>query len=132
MKNQLTYIDVINETVEYYSGKENKFGRTIQGVCRYFIDGNTCAVGRCLSLSEERLMKLDQNSQTQVKKLFSRNLLSMNCFKSEYVHLSNLEFWEDLQKLHDNGANWDIDSDGNVELSSTGQNTVNKLKEDYK
>lgn len=109
----MTTLEIINETVEYYS-KDTKR----RAPCLYFQEstGNMCAVGRCANNPKE----------LNPFRFFSQlGLSDEEIFKPEYRGHS-VEFWSDLQKLHDNNLNWDESG-----LSFLGKDQVETLKVKY-
>lgn len=113
----MTTLEIINETVEYYS-KDTKRRAEVGRACLYFQEstGNMCAVGRCANNPKE----------LNPAHFFSQlGLSDEEIFKPEYRGHS-VEFWSDLQKLHDDNLNWDESG-----LSSIGKYQVETLKAKY-
>lgn len=121
----MTTLEIINETVEYYSKDTSRRAATKQGACFYFqiSTGNMCAVGRCAILPEE----LDNSLFTTANIFLFRKLeiSDEELFKPEYRGHS-VEFWIDLQRLHDNNLNWNESG-----LSPRGKEQVVILKAKY-
>lgn len=92
-----TYLDVVNETVEYY--KNNPFGydKGNESCCYFGPNGEMCAVGRCLN-NPELLANKVINGDIVIEKGFGGGL------KDEYLHLNNPDFWQSLQYYHDSLA----------------------------
>lgn len=113
----MTALEIINETVEYYS-KDTKLRASKNGGCYYFQEstGNMCAVGRCANKPRE----LDGDCYFKDLKLLDEEI-----FKPEYRGHSK-EFWTDLQRFHDLDANWDASG-----LSSYGEVNLETLKKAY-
>lgn len=109
-----TKLKIIEETVKYYS--EDVRRRAVNGIqCSYITeDGRMCAVGRCLQNPKE------------FGEISAYDLLLENeddIFKPEYQG-HDPEFWEGLQKLHDNRKFWTTKG-----ISLNGQDKVKELKE---
>ena len=98
MSKEKTYLDVLEETIAYYS--EDPSRRSINpanGRCMYNgPDGRKCGVARCCSKIPEEF-----ESQAVSNAILEKYLLP------EYAHLDNLEFWSRIQNLHDDKSNWD-------------------------
>lgn len=120
---RLTKVEIINETVHYYSEDVNRRGRNNIGDCVYLSsDGSMCAVGRCLENPDEFLNAsygIDDLVNTTKEESIDELL------KEEYKGHSEL-FWINLQELHDNNYFWN--SDG---LSKNGEDRVLQLLEKY-
>ena len=119
-----TKIEIIDETVEYI--KEN--GRALQpnGVtCMYQNEnGIGCAVGRCLD-KKKYFSGMEENNVINLTECVLEKSLD-HYLKKDYKGHS-LEFWSDLQKLHDESCYWI----NNKELSSSGKAVVGSLKKKY-
>ena len=89
-----TYLDVIEETVAYYSEDVSRRSVTVGGGCLYNSEnGNQCAFQRCCYPIRE---DLEDRSAKDVIQVFGYDIL-----KPEYQHLTDSEFWIVLQHLHD-------------------------------
>lgn len=107
-----TKLEIINETVEYYSHPNRRAQGKYNG-CEYITkDGRMCAVGRCLK-DPDKLRNLSPDAD----ELDLENLL-----KEEYLGHEN-EFWYDLQTLHDSSIHWKDNK-----LSAQGTKFVEFLK----
>lgn len=115
----MTAIEIIDETVEYYS---NVNKRSVNGnYCKYLSDsGNKCAFSRCCT--DEGVEHL-HNYCEGIR--VSEVLLSW--LKPEYKGHS-LKFWSKLQTLHDALTFWEDDGG----LSEEGLEYVEELKEQFK
>jgi len=92
----LTPEKVIDLTVENI----NKNGICkIEGFCKYYLDGNMCAVGFWLKNAED--FKDYKGCSYDLFHKFGTDIL-----KEEVQHLP-VEFWEELQYLHDEACNYD-------------------------
>lgn len=112
-----TKLEIIEETVKYYSEDTSRRAFNGRG-CEYLTkDGRMCAVGRCLS--EEGLKKYG---------LYSGRFcpLMIEYMKEEYK-ISDEFFWKELQHFHDANIYWN-----EMGLSEEGEDQVRKLKILYK
>jgi len=107
--------EIIDETVRYYSEDLSRRAYVKGLGCQYLTeDGRMCAVGRCLGNVEE--IARHYNAGYMVCNIFE----SVK-FKPQYRGL-NVEFWNDLQSLHDPCAYWDGG------LTESGQEWVDAMK----
>lgn len=124
---QLTKLQIIQETVDYYSEDTNRRAVT-NGVCSYnSVDNKQCAVGRCLidPVYFEALVTNHECGSSAIADIeefsdFEENL------KEEYRG-NSLDFWTSLQELHDQKENWI----NGVGLSLRGIQLVDDLKIKY-
>lgn len=115
-----TPIEIIDETVKYYSEDLNRRAYVPGNGCQYLTeDGRMCAVGRCLENVEE-VAKYFNLGHT-VDDIHESYL----DFKPQYQGL-NKTFWNDLQSLHDPDRYWNSKYGG---LTQAGQEWVNSMKE---
>jgi len=113
-----TKLEIINETVAYYSEDVNRRATNNNGGCEYKTeDGRMCAVGRYLI---HELPKPSSGVSVQ----------PLNCnlddFLMDEYSGHSVEFWSCLQSLHDRAEYWNATG-----LTESGQSYVNKLKEIY-
>lgn len=122
----LSKLEIIEETVKYYSKnplkrRGAKYSNNSQVGCVYrTVRGTKCAVGRC------------GNSKFNFR--FEGNVFSyaQQCISNLDIHLfpryrgHGLDFWNDIQDLHDVGDNW---TDKNI--SEKGLKIVEFLKKKY-
>jgi hypothetical protein len=108
---------IIDETVAYYS-EDTKRRAVVGYACHYFQKetGNMCAVGMCAIDPQE----LDGSCYFAALKLSDEEI-----FKPEYRGHS-VEFWGELQALHDTNTHWDENG-----LTPAGEEYVKKLKEKH-
>lgn len=121
-----TKLEIIDETVAYYTEDVNR--RAISGIiCEYLTeDGRMCAVGRCMIAPKQEFKGVCSNIYTYENGEAETIEEPLdNLLKKEYRG-HNIDFWKDLQLLHDCNTNWN-----NYGLSSTGIFLVNELKEKY-
>jgi hypothetical protein len=117
-----TKLEIINETVEYYSEDVNRRALSINkdgsvDGCKYLTnDGKMCAVGRCLT--EEGLEEFGSRAS-----YYNRNMSPF--FKEDYQIYDDF-FWRDLQELHDYNHYWNEEG-----LTRHGKEQVQYLLETY-
>ena len=108
-----TKIEIINETVAYYSEDPLRRG-LFRGYCQYItIDGRMCAVGRCM------IDPRTESPDAQIGQIerFERKL------KAEYRGYTK-RFWGELQRLHDVSEHWNEEG-----LTKEGEIFLQALKE---
>ena len=106
------YIDLLDETVNYYKSDPSNRAISYSGACMYYMNGKMCAVGRCL-IDPKNIEKISskEKDSSSIKTLLTSNkkIKKLNAkdklFKPKYTDF-NLHFWEDLQDLHDDSNNW--------------------------
>lgn len=104
----MTKLDIIEETVNYYSIDISRRSINNKGVCMYNSpNGNHCAIGRCLLKKyKEQGTELKCNTLC-VKSLFLHyNKSTIDEILEEKYRGHDISFWEDLQDLHDNDQYW--------------------------
>lgn len=114
----MTSVEIIEDTVQYYSGELST--RAIHdGVSHLETPfGRRCAIGRFVR----------PNCRSEVTKLASEGILLSNVefyLEDEYQHRPD-GFWYDLQDLHDNYIYWAVG-----ELTEEGIDRVKYLKDKY-
>lgn len=105
-----TKAEIILETVEWYKSHP----RAVVGVgeCVYLTEeGNKCAVGRVMRLSDEELGELQGpvyklTRGTDFIKSSGEEIKFDDGMLQEEYRGHEEEFWKDLQKLHDDDENW--------------------------
>ncbi len=116
-----TYVDVINETVDYYSEDpvERRSVDETDSSCKYNgPGGRQCAFARCANPIDEKYEGDD------VSMIFH---FEPNILKDEYKHLENPDFWLDIQTLHDCLVYWNDEG-----LSEDGRKKVDEFINKYK
>lgn len=122
MKN-LTKLEIVNETVSFYNGDVKRRSKTDTNCLYNGINGEHCAIGRCM-LAEftKQGVKLEGN-HLGIETLFSRNKKgSLDEMLQVQYRGHEVEFWLDLQHLHDTDAFWD-----NAGLNAKGEERINSL-----
>jgi hypothetical protein len=118
MTRQITPLELIEETVQYYESNPSR--RSVKNnywSCYYKHpdNGNMCAVGRCFN---EHGMSLYQDSASVFSELMF--LQAKEIFKEQY-HSIPLQLWKELQLYHD--EMW-----GDKETDAMRAEYVEKLK----
>jgi hypothetical protein len=124
---QLTKLEILNETVEYYSADPKRRSyNTVDGCTFNGKDGTHCAVGRCLLPEyQEQGFYLEGNSQIFAKFAESRGKEFDDVLQEQYRG-HEMKFWERLQHLHDTHDNWDKSG-----ITFEGELAVNEFYEIY-
>lgn len=119
----LSKIEILDETVEYYSTNPRAIVKGTDNKCAYLTEeGYMCAVGRCLS-NPKLIAKKPSLNTTDVRGL-EEELGLDNILKDEYQG-HEWKFWQDLQGLHDNKPNWNKDGS----LSLDGKRSYDIIKQ---
>jgi hypothetical protein len=113
--------DIILETAKAYTSQNRSICPDSRSSCLYKSGANKCAVGRCL-LSKSRLFKSELNDTP----IDNYNETELDCeLKKEYRGHS-IEFWQDVQYLHDQIPFWDLSG-----LTERGKEHVDLLIEKW-
>lgn len=108
-------LEILEDTVKYYSEDVTRRAVTDKGNCRYkTIDGKRCAIGR--------LSKKDLKEGYSVT---NSNNIVFNELEEELQLLGGL-FLESLQNLHDSRMNWDKNG-----ITNEGLEYVEMIKKSY-
>jgi len=124
---KLTYEEVLDETVKFYSEDVSRRSLTGAGECQYVGDGVNCAVGHWCHSPNPKWDRLDGGDSPTIAQLFMDYDLSFDEFKEEVRHLNTIAFWFRIQRLHDVNSNWDEKG-----LTGLGRGVVSKIKADIK
>ncbi len=122
---QLTKLEILNETVDFYSADPKRRSYSEVDGCTYNgRNGTHCAVGRCL-LPEyhEQGATLKGNTGT-VANLEEANEKEFDTMLQEQYRGHEMGFWKRLQILHDEPSNWNKSG-----ISFDGELAVNKIIE---
>lgn len=122
---QLTALEILEETIAYYSEDPSRRASTAKPVpksgivsgtpntCWYYTeDGRMCAVGRCL-LDPEKLIGFEGDAVALRGELVATaakadsDSTESQCFLRPQYRGHSLAFWNRLQRLHDADPNWD-------------------------
>lgn len=121
----MTKLEIIEETVEYYSEDVSRRSTIENGsICRYINHkGQNCAFSRILT--EEGKRVANEYEGDVAISLLGKDVIKEKHFKDGYYHKPDL-FYSDLQNLHDLSNYWDEDG-----LTKNGKLYVKELKEIY-
>lgn len=127
----ITKTQIIQETYNFYSqdpvGRRSKIN---DNVCQYNgPNGTKCAFARCCDDIPKKFEGLGITFDEGQTTGFRRTKEIMTYLKPEYKHIDDLEFWADLQKLHDFSSNWNLEKNS---ASLTGVQAYEDLLEKYK
>jgi len=117
---KLTYREVVEDTVKYYSEDTNR--RALEGPsCTYYNpeNGNMCAVGRYMY--EPNKFTIGDIGELDFLSLLD-DFKFEDIMKDEVKHLTDTSFWRTLQSLHDASVYW-LDNN----LSEAGENKYEEL-----
>lgn len=118
-----TKLDIIEDTVKYYSEDTSRRGLDSQGLCTYCsTDNKKCAVGRWMlnpELYQGSFVNLHFISSTIDVENADATLLL------EYQGHPKM-FWTELQTLHDSSRYWNL-----AGLTEQGLDYVNSIKKEY-
>lgn len=118
-------LEILEETVAFYSEKPNRRGLGVAGTCVYFDydTGKKCAIGRCLDLEKTDIKRLANfNPSAMELEDFCKNEEIRYEFKDGYQGHS-LKFWDYLQNLHDDDDAW-----SDKGLTAKGEEKVRLIK----
>ncbi len=123
-----TMQETLDETIAAYTSETRAVNESIDeegdsvGICDYLTDdGRMCAVGRCMI--DPSLYSGDDNC-TVIRINYREGGLD-SVLKQEYRGFP-LEFWRELQKLHDVRHNWDPEG-----LSPAGGRAASFIHRNY-
>ena len=122
-------LEIIDETVKYYSNNPRSIS---SGNCyHYYQEGENgpefCAFGRCCTEDNAKILESKGAYISLICSSDSNHRPSVDTFLKPEYHGHNLEFWEDIQDLHDSHGYWERDK----VLSALGKSRVKQLKERY-
>lgn len=97
-----TMLETLRETSEAYTSETRAIASVGSVNCQYLTDdGRMCAIGRCMLHPE------DFTDTESIRDIYERaDDDADEIMKPEYRGYP-LEFWDELQDLHDTSANWD-------------------------
>jgi hypothetical protein len=121
----LTKLEIIEETIKHYSKRKRA---QHDDTCMYYYRGAMCAVGRCMINPREAERVYGGGT---IDMLLSRLVrtnpdITVDDLLLEQYRGHEIEFWEQLQSLHDLSEYWD-----NKKLSEDGLKYVEYLKNEY-
>lgn len=114
-------IEIINETVEYYSGDTSRRALNRNGFCTYLTrDGKMCAFGRCC-INPEYLNTIRGTVLDLKTYLGDLDEVLREEYRGHSAH-----FWREIQLLHDTHSFW-----GKDELTPDGRKKVEQLLRNF-
>jgi hypothetical protein len=125
----MTKEEIIDETVAYYSEDISRRSKEL-GVCAYNgthgLQTTHCAIGRCMQQHyKDQGVKLKNNYECDIDCfLTDLGLNNIDLILEEKYHGHDLQFWIQLQRLHDLDCNW-TDSG----LTLMGKDKVKEIKQ---
>ena len=130
---KLTYREIIDATVRYYSKDTTQRAQNADGSCVY-TDLEThrhCAVGRWLSAEGVLLTQGSTQNARGLDETMTRLDIGANLdtLLVSQVRGKPLDFWVALQQLHDNDDYWNLDMRSG--LTARGLRKVNSLLETW-
>lgn len=106
---KLTKLEIINETISFYTGDTKRRSLNDKGYCVYNgPNGTHCAVGRCLLPKYKEMGDLLPMNDDSITELFKEhNFDSIDDMLEEKYRGHHYSFWAQLQALHDGKEYWD-------------------------
>lgn len=129
METKLSKREILNEMIAYYSEDTSRRSNGVQGGCVYNNSvGDHCAVGRCFKPEyKDQGTDLIGNEETSVEDLVEiHELNSIDDLLDPVYQGHELQFWKDLQILHDFDRYWDENG-----LSELGIERVKIIRENF-
>ncbi|HMT01953.1 MAG TPA: hypothetical protein PKD00_01355 [Burkholderiales bacterium] len=126
---RLTAIEIIDETVEFYSNNDRCI--TEKDGCVYLNEKNQkCAHSRCLKENYLRkVIYIDYNFEHNASEIIQK--FKDNCHLPKYRGQLP-KFWDQIQILHDDSIYWIVDEVTNKNvLTNKGLEYVEALKKEY-
>lgn len=120
-----TKVEIIQETSDWYGADPSRRASRINDrgsrVCEYLSpNGNMCAAGRCIVDPQPEWEGTINN--IYIPGMTAEDKVDVEWhFKKEYQG-HDIEFWQDIQSLHDSEENW-----SETGISVVGQIEVEKL-----
>lgn len=118
----MTAIELIDETVEYYSQDTSRRAVDEDDFCSYKKKGKMCAVGRCILKKQNTKLTGSAKNINRCGKMINLE----DILKTKYKGFP-MDLWMDLQAIHDVSRYWDADG-----LSEFGKDRVEQAKERWK
>jgi hypothetical protein len=124
---KITKLEILNETIAFYNGDVNRRSKIADNCVYNGYNGEHCAVGRCmLPEFKEQGVELKGNIGQGLKSLAIINDLAFDKMLEEQYRGHEVDFWVELQHLHDNEIFWD-----NAGLNVVGENFTNEICKKY-
>jgi hypothetical protein len=126
---RLTKLEILNETIEFYSEDVSKRSTALGFGCVYNGDNGThCAIARCfIPFYKDQGKKLHNNTECNIEDFLSADEVpSIDMLLEDRYHGHELQFWVELQRLHDFDKHWNDKG-----LSELGEIKVEDMKEQF-
>lgn len=101
---RLTKEEIVRETALFYNSKNRGFDDNVAACCYTDINGNHCAVGRCMLPKKRPTISSGDNTDT-IDKIVGDNPDLDHILKAKYRG-HEFQFWNTLQRLHDESLHW--------------------------
>lgn len=127
MKKKMTYLDVLDETIKFYS-VDPLNRRSVDanyGNCYYSYEGKNCAFGRYIDNVNSFIRKHPNYNHETARSII--NTFGIDVMKKKVRHLTDIHFWCKLQILHDEKTHWSKNG-----LNDDGIEYMNEIKEHIK
>lgn len=126
---RLSKEEIIRETVDFYSADTSRRSYVVDEGCTYNSENGThCAFGRCmLPMYQEQGTNLISNDWPIHIMLENNNITNHDEVLQEQYKGHDLNFWREIQILHDNNKYW-----GENILTSKGFEAIKQLYQRYK
>ncbi len=122
-----TPLQLLQETVIWYRTHSRAVSNS--GGCFYYIESKTCAVGRCTIDPEGIQNAFGRNTVAMLIVMYNNDFES--ALKPQYKNLPR-EVWINIQKFHDQFANWTKNDRLGNNLTIQGKAEYKRLKELFK
>ena len=107
MNKQQQMQGILKDTVDYYrEDPANRRSVTDDGDCMYTWGKKHCAIGRFLKEEYQDETWVDNNMSAWELSEYSGNM-TIDQFLVDKVHGLDLDFWRDLQDMHDTVGYWE-------------------------
>lgn len=122
---RLTKLEILNETVDFYSADPKRRSYCEDYGCTYNGKNDThCAVGRCLLPEYQKQGTELKGNTATIAVLEKSNGIDFDALLQEKYRGHEMGFWKRLQILHDESSNWNKSG-----ISFEGELAVNKIIE---
>lgn len=127
-----TKVEIINETIEYYSKDPNNTRGMMYSSCTYLTsDGKMCAFGRVMKpeIREEYRNNINQTVQ-DLNDQYSNleNTKGLDSILMDDYKGHDLKFWKDIQFFHDESNHWSIIDN---KITGNGEEFIEYLLKQY-
>lgn len=124
MKEKMTYLDVLEETINFYTvDPVNRRSVDISnGNCFYSYEGKNCAFARYMDDVDNFIKKYPLYNHETARTIIKT--FGMDVMKKQVRNLTDLQFWGKIQILHDDEYYWN-----ETGLSEDGIEYANEIKE---